>query len=264
MTDDIRYHPDFPSEVLGNGRTLTVYLPPGYGRARGRRYPVFYLQDGQNLFDPATAFGGVPWAVDETAERLIREGTIEPAILVGIANTDRRLEEYGPKPLGRRMPGQSFPYARFVVGEVKPFIDRNYKTRPEREATAVGGSSLGGLISLFLAHRYPSVFGQCAALSPSLWWEDDLILRMFRDQPRAVQRTRFWLDTGTREGPSPKGFREQVKRTRQLAKLLLAAGLRRGLDFQYLEVEGGEHNEHAWADRFDQVVAFLFPRALGM
>src|SRR5436309_14777595 len=120
MTDDLRYHPDFPSEVLGNTRTLSVYLPPGYGRARGRRHPVFYLQDGQHLFDPATAFGGVPWAADETAERLIELGIIEPVILVGIANTDRRLDEYGPRAVRRRVPGPDFPYARFVVDEVKP------------------------------------------------------------------------------------------------------------------------------------------------
>ncbi|HEY1376713.1 MAG TPA: alpha/beta hydrolase-fold protein, partial [Gemmataceae bacterium] len=97
MTESVHYHPDFPSEHLGNARPLSVYLPPGYGDDPDRRYPVFYLQDGQNLFDPATAFGGVPWAADETAERLIREGAIEPVILVGVANTDCRLEEYGPR-----------------------------------------------------------------------------------------------------------------------------------------------------------------------
>jgi predicted alpha/beta superfamily hydrolase len=260
MTESVRYHPDFRSEHLGNSRTLSVYLPPNYGTEPGRRYPVIYLQDGQNLFDPATAFGGVPWAADETAERLIKAGTIDPIILVGVANTDRRHDEYGPKAVGRRVPGREFPYAQFLVDEVKPFIDRTYRTKPERKHTGVGGSSLGGLVSLFLTYWRPDVFGQCAALSPSLWWERDLVLRRFRDHPKGLRRTRFWIDTGTREGQTPRGCREQVRRSRLLAELLSAAGLHRGRDFKYLEVPGGEHNEHAWAARFDQVLTFLFKR----
>src|SRR3954468_11871122 len=145
MTDSVHYLPDFPSEHLGNTRPLAVYLPPGYGDDPDRRYPVFYLQDGQNLFDPATAFGGVPWRADETAERLIRDRTIEPVILVGVGNTADRLDEYGPKAGRREPPGREFPYARFLVEEVKPVIDRMYATRPERKYTAVGGSSMGGL-----------------------------------------------------------------------------------------------------------------------
>jgi predicted alpha/beta superfamily hydrolase len=260
MTESVRYHPEFPSEYLGNTRTLAVYLPPEYRTEPARRYPVFYLQDGQNLFDPATAFGGVPWQADVTAERLIRTGTIEPVILVGIANTDGRIEEYGPKVVRRRLPGRDFPYARFLVDEVKPFIDRTYATKPERKHTAVGGSSLGGLISLFLTYWRPTVFGQCAAMSPSIWWDRDLILRSFREHPKGLRRTRFWIDTGTREGSSARGCREQVRRSRLLAKTLAAAGLHRGRDFKYLEVTGGEHNEHAWGARFDQVLTFLFKR----
>jgi predicted alpha/beta superfamily hydrolase len=260
MTESVVYHPDFPSEHLGNTRPLAVYLPPAYGDDPDRRYPVLYLQDGQNLFDPSTAFGGVPWQADETAERLIRAGTIEPIIIVGVANTDRRIEEYGPKAVRRRTPGREFPYARFLVDEVKPFIDRAYATKPERKHTAVGGSSLGGLISLFLAYSRPDVFGKCVALSPSVWWERDLILRLYREHPKGLRQTRFWLDTGTHEGSSTRGHREQVRRCRLLAEALAAAGLHRGRDFKYLEVPGGEHNEHAWGARFDQVLAFLFKR----
>jgi predicted alpha/beta superfamily hydrolase len=260
MTDSVHYLPDFPSEHLGNTRPLAVYLPPGYGDDPARRYPVFYLQDGQNLFDPATAFGGVPWHSDATAERLIRAGAIEPVILVGIGNTDRRLEEYGPKAVRGRVPGPEFPYARFVVGEVKPVIDRMYATKPGPRHTAVGGSSMGGLISLFLAHWHPEVFGKCAAMSSSLWWDRDLVLREFRDHPKGLRKVRFWIDTGTREGQTPRSRREQVRRTRLLASLLAAAGLHRGRDFKFREVHGGEHNEHAWAARFDEVLTFLFKR----
>jgi predicted alpha/beta superfamily hydrolase len=260
MTPSVHYLPDFPSEHLGNTRPLAVYLPPGYGDDPDRRYPVFYLQDGQNLFDPATAFGGVPWRADETAERLIQDATIDPVILVGVGNTDRRLEEYGPKTEPDQPPGPEFPFARFMVEEVKPVIDRMYATKPGPRQTAVGGSSMGGLISLWLAHWHPDVFGKCAALSPSLWWDDELVLREFRDRPEGLRRVRFWIDTGTREGANPQACEAQVRRTRLLAKLLTAAGLRRGSGFKYREVEGGEHNEHAWAGRFDQVLTFLFRR----
>jgi predicted alpha/beta superfamily hydrolase len=260
MTDSVHYLPEFPSEHLGNTRPLAVYLPPDYGTEPDRRYPVFYLQDGQNLFDPATAFGGVPWQADETAERLIRGDIIEPVILVGVGNTDRRIDEYGPKAVRRKYPGREFAYARFLVEELKPVIDRMYATKTERKHTAVGGSSMGGLISLFLAHWYPDVFGKCAALSASLWWERDLLLRQYRDHPQGLRRTKFWIDTGTKEGSTARGCREQVRRTRQLAELLASAGLHRGRDFKYQEVLGGEHNEHAWAGRFDQVLTFLFRR----
>jgi predicted alpha/beta superfamily hydrolase len=259
MTKDIRLHADFASEHLGNSRTLSVYLPPGYA-VEERRYPVFYLQDGQNLFDPATAFGGVPWRADVTADELIRTNTIEPLIIVGIGNTDKRLDEYGPKAVRRRSPGKDFPYARFVVDEVKPFIDRTYRTKPDRRYTAIGGSSMGALVSLFLAHWHPLVFGHCAALSPSLWWDKDLIIRDFRDRPKGLRKVRFWIDTGTREGMTPRGCREQVRKARLLAALLGAAGLHRGRDFKYREYPGGEHNEHAWAARFGEVLTFLFKR----
>jgi predicted alpha/beta superfamily hydrolase len=258
MSQSVYYYPDFPSEILGDARTLSVWLPPDYGEQPETRYPVFYLQDGQNLFDPETAFGGVPWNAGTTADRLIRAGTIEPIILVGIANTERRLDEYGPKTVRRRTPGRDFPYARFLVEEVKPFIDRTFSTRLDRKATAIGGSSMGGLISLFMARWYPDVFGRCAALSPALWWDNDLLLREFRDHRKGLRKTRFWIDTGTREGATLRGCSEQIRRTRQLADLLSAAGLHRGRDFKYLEVPGGEHNEHAWADRFDKVLGFLF------
>ncbi len=254
----IHYHPEFPSQILRHRRALAVYLPPGYGQEPDRRYPVFYLHDGQNLFDPATAFGGVAWQADQTAERLMRAGEVEPAILVGIANTPDRLREYGPT--GRRA-GPNSParrYARFLVEEVKPFIDQTYATRPERVATAVGGSSMGGLISLFLCRWYPETFGMCAAMSPSLWWDRDLFLRAIQADTSWLRRLRVWLDTGDREGNTTQGQRDHLRRVRRFARALAALGLRPGRDYYYLEVPGGEHNEAAWGARFGQVLGFFF------
>jgi predicted alpha/beta superfamily hydrolase len=249
MTDSLRYHPDFLSAFLPHRRPVIVALPPGYDHDPGRRYPVLYLNDGQNLFDPATAFAGVAWHADEAASAAARDGRSAPVILVGVANTPDREREYGPTPddeLARR-------YGRFLVEELRPFIDTTYRTRTGPADTGVGGSSLGGLIALHLTRWYPDVFGRCAALSPSLWWDKEAFLRAAANDPDWPGRCRIWLDMGEAEGVN------NVRRTRRLARLLRS----RGADFHYLQVPDGEHNEAAWGSRFGRVLEFLFPSAEG-
>jgi predicted alpha/beta superfamily hydrolase len=255
----VRYHHRFYSENLNNHRTMSVYVPPGYESEPDRRFPVMYMHDGQNLFDAATAFGGVCWEADETCERLVRSGRIEPVILVGIANTQQRIREYGPT--GRRARGtsRSFRYGKFIVEELKPFIDRTYRTNPIREHTAIGGSSMGGLISLFLAQWYPDTFGMCMALSPSLWWDRDLFLRLLPADHRRLRETKFWIATGTEEGNSPAGKREQVRRVRRLAMHLESSGLRDGVDYCFRETPGGQHNERNWGRQFESMLEHFFP-----
>src|SRR5437588_2072830 len=119
IEDAVRYHPDFPSAFLPHRRALGVYVPPGYDTEPDRRYPVFYLHDGQNLFDPETAFGGVPWGCDATAERLLRAGEVPPLILVGVWNTPHRIREYGPRRPGMHHDHRAAVYGRVVVEEVK-------------------------------------------------------------------------------------------------------------------------------------------------
>jgi predicted alpha/beta superfamily hydrolase len=249
----VRYHPDFPSAFLPHPHTLTVHLPPGYDHDPHRRYPVLYLHDGQNLFDAHTAFAGVPWRCDETAEQLARLGEITPLIQVGIANTPDRLKEYGPVDGPDDL---SDAYGRFLIEEVKPFIDTAYRTRPGAEHTGVCGSSLGGLISLELARRHPGVFTRCAALSPSLWWDHERLLGHLGDRPHELAHGRVWLDMGTQEGPSDGGLPPMVRRARRLAFHLRAFPPEQ---FRYTEVDGGMHNEWAWAGRFPDVLRFLFP-----
>src|SRR5262245_13166693 len=148
----MRYHRDFRSSFLKRPRTLIVSLPPGYLTHSRHRYPVLYLHDGQNLFNPATSFAGAAWEADKTAARLMRGKRIRPLIQVGICNTDDRLDEYGPwRDRSEKAGGRGKRYARFLVEEVKPFIDRTYRTLRDREWTGVAGSSLGGLISLYIA-----------------------------------------------------------------------------------------------------------------
>lgn len=267
LTGDVRRHYAFPSKLLGNERTIAVYLPPGYDveAASDRRYGVFYLHDGQNLFDAATSFLGVEWQADETAERLIRAGRIEPVILVGIYNNAERAAEYTPWPdTARGNGGRGDLYARFVVEEVKPFIDRTYRTLPDRRHTAIGGSSLGGLISLHMARAHGDTFSMCAAVSPALMWSDRRMLVELESDVAGgatwLKGTRFWIDMGTAEGRQADAFSRAIGDTRRLVDSLDRAGLVPGRDYYYQEVYEGEHNEAAWAARFDRILLYFFAK----
>jgi predicted alpha/beta superfamily hydrolase len=253
----IRFHPRFASRYLSTPRDLVVYLPPGYDSG-AFRCPVLYLQDGQNLFDPHTAFGGQDWRVDVTADDLILRGTIEPLIVVGIYNTGvRRISEYTPtKDARRRKGGKGERYARMMAHELKPFIDREYRTRRSAAYCGVGGSSLGGLVSLETGLRYPRVFGRLAILSPSVWWDNRSILDMVRAY-KFEERPRIWLDTGTNEGDAPH---QTVAELELLRDALTEKGWCEGVDLRCSVAPGAGHNEHAWAARFGDVLQYLFPR----
>jgi predicted alpha/beta superfamily hydrolase len=254
----VRYRHDFASRFLPHARTLAAWLPPGYDLDPGRRYPVLYVHDGQNLFDPETAFAGNPWRADEAAEREVRAGRAEPLVVVGVANTPDRLHEYGPRRCGNEQAGdRSRDYGRFLVEEVKPFVDANYRTLRDPANTGVGGSSMGGLISLYLCKWYPVVFGRCAAMSPALWWDREYFLRNVSVSPEWVKSCRVWLDAGTREGETETAMEAMVRRTERLAGHLERRGMGDRLHFEV--VEGGLHNEAAWGGRFGRVLRFLFP-----
>ncbi|HUR97733.1 MAG TPA: alpha/beta hydrolase-fold protein [Pyrinomonadaceae bacterium] len=257
LTDQIKVHEVFKSNHIGPSRKVFVYLPPGYGLDPEQRYPVIYMHDGQNLFDPEEAFGGVPWAVDETAQKLIFSGMVSPLIIVGVHNGgEARIDEYTPVASERgRMRGRggnADRYGRMIIEELKPFIDAEYRTRPEREYTGIGGSSLGGLVSLHLGLKRPDVFSRLAVMSPSVWWANNQIIR---ETAKLGERLplRIWLDIGKREGPKIK---HQV---RALKEILLANGWRSGEDLEYFEFPNAEHDESAWAARFGEVLKFLYP-----
>ena len=253
LTGDVRTHEAFHSRYLAHDRTVIVYLPPGYDAETAARYPVLYLHDGQNVFDRATSFGE-EWQVDESAQRLITRGEIEPLIIVGIYNTgEHRLDEYTPTPeLHAGRGGHADNYGRMLVEELKPFIDDTYKTLPSAASTAMGGSSLGGLLTMHLGLRYPTAFSRLAVLSPSVWWDDRVILREV-DALRTALPLRIWLDAGTAEGV------DTLVNVRALRDALIAKGWVVGEDLAYLEAEGGEHNEQSWSARVERVLKFLFP-----
>ena len=259
LTGNIQEHPGFRSKIFANRRDVLVYLPSGYRRLSLRRYPVLYLQDGQNIFDAATAFSHVEWSVDETAQDLIRKKLMEPIIIVAVANTgEERIHEYAPTRgvidesarRKKRSRGLARNYGRFLVEELKPFIDRKYRTRQEPEFTGLGGSSLGGLVTLSLGLWFSKVFQKLIVMSPSVWWDDQVIVKMVEKLPEKLP-LKIWLDTGTHE----PGW----ERARVLRDALVEKGWRLYDDLQYLEVEGADHSEGAWAARVDPALRFLFP-----
>jgi predicted alpha/beta superfamily hydrolase len=251
----LRLHLRFPTAYLSTPRDVIVYLPPGYG-AGADRYPVFYLQDGQNLFDPATAFGGQDWRADVTADELISRGAIPPVLLVGVYNTGvRRISEYTPtRDAQNRKGGKGDRYARMLAQELKPFIDAEYRTKRGAADTGIGGSSLGGLAAIEAGLLYPRVFGKVAVMSPSVWWDERSILGMVRTF-RGGARPRIWLDTGTGEGDRPQPV---VEDARLLRDVLAERGWCEGQDLFYREYAGAGHNESAWGARFGEVLMALW------
>jgi predicted alpha/beta superfamily hydrolase len=255
----LRKHERFRSRVLRNQRDLIVYLPPGYDAQPFTRFPVLYLHDGQNLFDRATAFGGVDWNVHGAADRLITAGEVSPLIIVGIYNTGKsRIHEYTPTKAPKLGGGRADRYAKFLIQEVMPFIQCEYRILTDSRVTGIGGSSLGGLVSLYLGLKFPNVFGEIAALSPSVWWNQRMILRFAAATAPVQPRPSIWLDIGTKEGP------RIVPDVEQFRDILLKKGWRLGEDLHYERVEGGEHNEAAWAQRIGRVLQFLYPASLAL
>src|SRR5438045_6398301 len=205
LTGTIRRHHRFPSKILGNRRDVIVWLPRGYSRFSRKRHPVLYLQDGQNVFDAATSFAGVEWGVDETAQRLIHKKLIEPLIIVAIAHMgEDRIHEYTPTrgvidaraKRKKRSRGLARLYGHFLIDELKPYIDRKYRTKREPEFTGLGGSSLGGLATLALGLWFPNYFNRLAVLSPSIWWDDCAIYDIVDAIDEMAKPTlKIWLDT---------------------------------------------------------------------
>lgn len=249
----LRKHEQFRSRFLRNQRDLIVYTPPAYQEQSPRRFPVLYLHDGQNLFDGATSFiPGQDWHVGQTADQYISAGLVEPLIIVGMYNTKARVREYTPTHVPKLGGGRADRYAKFLLEEVKPFVEREYRTLPDARHTGIGGSSLGGLVSLYLGLKHSGVFGKIAALSPSVWW-NQLVIHRFAQAMRVEPRPRIWLDIGTREAP------RIVQDVEMFRDILLQKGWRLEQDLHYERIEGAEHNEAAWARRVGPFLQFLYP-----
>ncbi|MEQ8187473.1 MAG: alpha/beta hydrolase-fold protein [Candidatus Eremiobacterota bacterium] len=260
ITGNIRIHRNFHSNILNNDRDVLVYLPPGY--SPDKKYPVLYIQDGQNIFNRDTSFGGTEWGVDETAERLIREGKIKDLIMVAIYNRGaERMSEYTPVPAPEHGGGNLDNYAAFVTEELKPFIDNTYSTSTEPSETGIMGSSLGGLSALYMGWNLPHIFGLTGVISPSLWWSDKYLIKEIEADPKAKGPSRVWLDMGTNESPSDKdnnGIPDTLDNSRAMGEVLLNKGYKFGEELFYHEEPGATHSEWSWNQRVDKVLTYLF------
>lgn len=250
-------------------RPVDVWLPPGYEDDGAKRYPVVYMHDGQNLFAPGNSFGGVAWQVDRAMERLLREQRVRPAIIVGVWNTGNRTAEYMPqKAVGLLSPAQigglvspvkmalsSDRYVRYLVEELKPVIDRTFRTSPSASDTFVMGSSMGGLISAYAVSEYPQVFGGAGCLSSHWPAGDGAVIEYLRRHLPPAGAHRFYFDLGS-EGLDAAYEPYQ----RRMDEVLRAAGYQPGPHAMTRRFPGEEHSERAWAARVEIPLEFLLGR----
>jgi enterochelin esterase-like enzyme len=253
------YWTDFKSAFLGPTRHVEIWLPPGYEDAGATRYPVLYMHDGQNLFDPRIANTGVDWGVDEAVVRLARRRTIPPIIVVGVWSTDKRSAEYSPW-------DDAPAYARFLLEELMPRVDREFRTRTGPAHTAVMGSSMGGLLSFYLVTHHPEAFGACGCLSTHFPLSEAVASTEVPDTTPYVVRdiaaglrvppgARYWFDYGTLGLDSA-----YVPSHRIVRDWLIRQGLAEGKDFVIRGYQGATHNEASWRARLDDPLTFLFGR----
>lgn len=248
----VRVLPRVHSPERQNERDLHVYIPPSYDRT-DHRYPVVYMQDGQNLFDEALAFAGA-WMVDDSLDILSRVGL--EAIVVGVPNLgEQRFDEYSPFRDARHGGGAGETYVRFIAETAKPLIDRQFRTLAAREHTGIVGSSMGGLISLYAFFARPDTFGFAGIMSPALWFAGRKIFQYVDEAPFVPGSV--YLDIGTAEGP------DALENARAMQSLLIRKGYVQESTLLYVEDPGARHQEAAWTRRLPGMFSFLLPTCMG-
>lgn len=283
----LMHWPNVTSPRLEQPRTVSIWLPPAYAAEPNRRFPVLYMQDGQNLFDPRIANTGVDWGVDEALQALSAAGAVEPHIVVGVWSTDLRRREYAPARVLGAVGAEARPqlqravqqapladaYVAFLVQELKPRIDQTFRTRPEAGSTAIMGSSMGGLISFYALTEYPDVFGAAAGLS--MHWPISVERTVIVDEAEtwrpvvlaayarylAGQRIdptthRLWFDHGTENLDGLYAPYQDA-----MAEVLAAKGFRPGPQLALRTYPGTDHNEAAWRARLQEPLRFLLAPA---
>ena len=241
---------NFWSPQLGNSRTIAIYLPPSYNENRLKRYPVLYMHDGQNLFDAATSSFGTEWRVDETINSLVPSGQMDEVIVVGVYNTANRIYEYTPCCDPSYGGGGADLYERFLIDTVKPYIDQTYRTLSAKANTGIMGSSLGGLVSCYIARRNPAVFSKTGCMSSSFWWNAEAFTKQV-EQSTVKVPIRFYIDAGT--------VNDGLPQTQRMDTALRADGYVQGVDLNFVTAQGASHNEASWAARVGTPLSFLYP-----
>jgi predicted alpha/beta superfamily hydrolase len=245
ITGEVKYHKNFKGKNI-LPRDIIVWLPPSYDSLTQKRYPVLYMQDGQNIFDPATSSFGADWRVDEVADSLIKSKALKEIIIVGIYNTYQRRSEYAENDTG-------YAYMKFIVSELKPFIDLTYRTLPDRMNTAVAGSSLGGLISFLLVWNYPDIFSGAACLSPAFKISNIDVVSDVENYAGVKKPIKIYIDIGG------AGLEEMLQPgVNAMLSALKDKGYKEEEDLYYFRDKNAEHNEKAWAKRDWRFLEFLF------
>jgi len=245
ITGEVKYHRNFQGEGL-LPRDIIVWLPPSYEKEKEKRYPVLYAHDGQNLFDPSTSSFGVDWQLDETADSLIKHGKIKEIIIVGIYNTRQRMKEYYTGDTGES-------YMKFVIKELKPFIDKTYRTLPDRENTASIGSSAGGLVSFMLVWEHNDVFSKAACISPAFFIRGlDYITPVLNNRGKRKEIKIYIYCGGV--GLDSLLLAGSEKMLSALKKM----GYKKGEDYTWFFDKTGEHNEQNWARRLWRPLEFFY------
>jgi predicted alpha/beta superfamily hydrolase len=238
---NVEFHREIYSRIMDIRRDFFVWLPPAYDENVSRRYPVLYMHDGQNLIDPKTSYTGKDWQVDEKVTRLIKEYKIKEIIVVGINNTNNRLEEYSFTDRGEK-------YQKFIIEELKPFVDTEYRTLSDNKNTSIIGSSMGGLASFIIAWNHPEIFSMAGCMSSSFYYNDEKVFKMIDEYDGPKKHIKFYIDHG--EDGLIRGQRMFCKLT-QLGYVV-------GTDLDYFYAPGAEHNESEWAKRLERPLIFFF------
>lgn len=245
ITGKVEYFKNLAIDGL-KPRDIIVWLPPNYEKETGRRYPVLYMHDGQNIFDPRTSSMFIDWQVDEIADSLIRNGEIEPIIIVGMNNTDDRMVEYSDTPLGRL-------YMKFIIEKVKPLIDSKFRTLPEAKNTAVAGSSMGGLISMMCAWEHPEVFSKAACFSPAFKYSKIDYVKKVLEYSGKKKEISLYIDNGGIDLDA-----QLLPGVNEMVTALEKKGFSIDKDlFVYID-KTATHNEAAWAKRVWRPLKIFF------
>jgi predicted alpha/beta superfamily hydrolase len=249
-----QFIPTFHSNALGNDRTVWAYLPPTYLENSRATFPVVYMHDGQNLFDPALAFGGNEWHVDETMDAAAEDGSIAEAVVIAPENTAARIDEYTPTYDSTEMAGgRGDLYLQMLVSELRPVVESMLRVRRGPASTGILGSSLGGLISAYAGLRHAETFGLIGAMSPSTWWDNNVIITDVMMSAGASPRAlRVYLDSGD-SGPS----NDDVTQTTMLTQAYVGVGYAEGTDLLHVVQMGGQHSEIYWSQRLPGALHFL-------
>jgi predicted alpha/beta superfamily hydrolase len=245
ITGKVNYHKNFVLDEL-KPRDIFVWLPPDYEINKSKRYPVFYMHDGQNLVDPRTSNTFIDWQIDETADSLIHSSEIEPFIIVGINNTDDRSTEYSNTSLGKK-------YVQLIIEVIKPFIDKEYRTLTDAKNTAVGGSSMGGLISMICAWENPDVFSKAACFSPAFKYREFDYTSVVEKDTLTKKDLMIYIDNGGVD--LEKILQPGVDK---MTAILKSKGFEEGKNLLVFIDKDATHNEAAWAKRIHLTLKFFF------